>query len=305
MNSRDKGTTELPKSLLDSISERTLLSDGAMGTELQAAGLKPGECGDHWNVAHPNKVEKIQRAYVDAGSDILITNTFGACRLMLARHGYADYVQSINAAAVELARKAFGDNDGYVLGDIGPFGGIMAPLGEVGEQEVRDALIEQAEALVAAGVDGIIVETQTALEEAAIGIEAALGAGAPCVIASFSYDVRLDGTDLATMMGISPEAAAEFTQTSGAHMIGINCGTLVDMGWAIKVTQRYRKHCDLAVMAQPNAGQPVWQGTQLIYKETPEQMASQIPALLESGASIIGACCGSTPEHIAALRQEF
>lgn len=304
MNSSHKDAADLPQSILHGIAERTLLSDGAMGTALQAAGLKPGECGDHWNVSHPGRVEIIQRSYVDAGSDILITNTFGACRLMLARHGLGDYVQSINTAAVKLARGALAGN-GYVLGDIGPFGGIMAPIGEVGEQDVRDALNEQAQALVAAGVDGIIVETQTALEEAAIGVEAALQAGAPCVIVSFSFDVKLDGTDLATMMGISPEVAAEFAQTSGAHIIGMNCGTLVDMGWAIKVTQRYRRTCDLAVMAQPNAGQPVWQGTQLVYQETPEQMASQMPALLESGASIIGACCGSTPAHIAAIRKKL
>jgi 5-methyltetrahydrofolate--homocysteine methyltransferase len=154
-------------------------------------------------------------------------------------------------------------------------------------------------------VDGIIVETQTALEEAAIGVEAALQAGAACVIVSFSFDVQLDGTDLATMMGIKPEAAAEFAQSSGAHMIGVNCGTLVDMGWAIKVTERYRTSCNLPVMAQPNAGQPVWQGSRLIYQETPEQMAIQVPALLDSGASIVGACCGSTPEHIAAIRKQM
>jgi|TARA_Y100000310_G_scaffold323723_1_gene384530 5-methyltetrahydrofolate--homocysteine methyltransferase len=305
MNSNDNGAAEMPHALLDAIAQRTLLSDGAMGTQLQAAGLKPGECGDYWNVAHPDRVSGIQRAYVEAGSDILISNTFGGCRLMLARHGHADHVQAINSAAVELARGALRDNDGYVLGDIGPFGGLLAPLGEFGEQDVRDALNEQAKALVASGVDGIIVETQTALEEAAIGVEAALAAGAPCVIVSFSFDVKLDGSDLATMMGISPEAAAEFAQTSGAHMIGINCGTLVDMGWAIKVTQRYRRCCDLPVMAQPNAGQPVWQGTELIYKETPAQMASSIPELLESGASIIGACCGSTPAHIAAIREKL
>lgn len=295
----------MPQSFLDSIKERTLLSDGAMGTQLQAAGLKPGDCGDYWNVSHPDRVEKIQRAYADAGSDILISNTFGASRLMLARHGYENYVQSINSAGVEVARKALADHHGFVLGDIGPFGGIMAPLGEVGEEEVRDALNEQAEALVAAGVDGIIVETQTALEEAAIGVEAALQAGAACVIVSFSYDVKLDGTDLFTMMGISPEVAAEFAQSCGAHIIGINCGTLVDMGWATKVSERYQKVCNLPVMAQPNAGQPVWQGTRIVYQETPEQMASQVPALVDSGASIIGACCGSTPEHIAAIRTKM
>lgn len=288
--------------LLEAIKDRVLLSDGAMGTQLQGAGLQPGECGEHWNLTRPGDVEKIQRAYAEAGSDILITNTFGGCRLSLERHGLGSDTAAINRAAGEIARRALGDKAGFVLGDIGPFGGLMEPYGETPEDDVCAAFGEQAEALVSAGVDGIIVETQTSFEEAGIGVEAALAAGAPCVIVSFSFDVNNKGTDLFTMMGINPEAAAEFAVSSGAHMIGINCGTNVDIDWAKKATQRYRKVCDLPVMAQPNAGQPELVDFETVYRQDAEEMAAKTSALADAGASIIGACCGSTPETIAAMR---
>jgi 5-methyltetrahydrofolate--homocysteine methyltransferase len=291
--------------LLAAIGEKILLSDGAMGTQLQLAGLEPGECGEHWNLTRPKQVERIQRAYAAAGSDILITNTFGACRLALERNGLADEVREINHAAVEIARRAMGDKPGFILGDIGPFGGLMSPFGETPEADVRSAFSEQAEALVSAGVDGIIVETQTAFEEAGLGIEAAQKAGSPCVIVSFSFDVSHDGADLFTMMGINPEAAAEFARSAGADIIGINCGGNVDIDWAITATKRYRKTCNLPVMAQPNAGMPELVDFKTVYRQTPEEMASKVVQLAEAGANIIGSCCGSTPETIAAMRRNL
>lgn len=295
----------MDQKLLDVIKTRTLLSDGAMGTQLQAEGLESGDCGDYWNLSHSEIVEKIQAAYVAAGTDVLITNTFGGCRLSLARHGHGDEVAAINLAAAQIARRALGTKSGFVLGDIGPFGGLMEPYGTTTSKEVIDAFEEQAKALVSGGVDGIIVETQTALEEAAIGVEQALLAGSECVVVSFSFDVTRDGGDLFTMMGVSPEAAAEFAASSGAHMIGVNCGTGVDIDWAITVARRYRAVCDLPIIAQPNAGAPVLQGSEVVYNQTPEQMAKRVSELAEAGASIIGACCGSTPAHIAALRESL
>jgi 5-methyltetrahydrofolate--homocysteine methyltransferase len=295
----------MTETLLESIEERVLLSDGAMGTQLQIAGLESGECGEYWNLTHPKEVERIQRAYVEAGSDILITNTFGACRLALARHDLADEVTEINRAAVEIARRAMGDKNGFILGDIGPFGGLMEPFGETPEADVRSAFSEQAQALVSAGVDGIIVETQTGFEEAGLGIEAAQKAGSPCVIVSFSFDLSHDGTDLCTMMGVNPEAAAEFARSAGADVIGINCGANVDIDWAIATTKRYRKACDLLVMAQPNAGQPELIDFKTVYRQTPEEMASKVVPLAAAGANIIGACCGSTPQTIAAMRRNL
>src|SRR5438445_9346616 len=145
--------------------ERPLVCDGAMGTQLMLAGLEQGGCGELWNLTHPDRALAIQRRYVEAGSDCLITNTFGGSRIMLNRHAHADDVSGINAAGVRIAREAFGDRDGYVLGDIGPFGGLMEPYGDFTEAQVRDAFAEQAQALVDAGADAIIIETQTGLEE--------------------------------------------------------------------------------------------------------------------------------------------
>jgi 5-methyltetrahydrofolate--homocysteine methyltransferase len=289
--------------LLEAIRTRVLLGDGAMGTQLQAAGLEPGGCGEAWNVESPTKVLEIQRAYVDAGSDCLITNTFGGSRIMLERHGHAGDVAAINEAGARIAREAFGVRAGFVLGDIGPFGGLMEPLGEVPEQRVRDAFAEQAEALVAGGVDAIIVETQTALEELVIGIEAAKKAGAPCVIGSLAYDVTLDKSDLRTMMGIDPEQAAAFLREVGADIAALNCGSGVDVGWAAKTVARYRSVCDLPTMAQPNAGLPVLENMEVVYKQTPEEMAAELESLLDTGVRIVGGCCGSSPDHIRLFRK--
>jgi 5-methyltetrahydrofolate--homocysteine methyltransferase len=293
----------MKKTLLEAIKDRPLLGDGGMGTQLMLAGLEQGNCGEAWNIACPDKVLRIQRGYADAGSDCIITNTFGGSRIMLNRHGNADKVVEINKAAVGIARQSFGDREGYVLGDVGPFGGLMEPYGDFTEQQVRQAFNEQTRALVEAGADAIIVETQTSLEELAIAIEAAKEAGAPCVIASMAYDVTLDGSTFRTMMGIDPERAAEFMQEKGADVAALNCGTGMDMVRAAEAVRRYKSATDLPVMAQPNAGQPKLINMKVIYDETPEEMVRGVVPLLEAGANIIGACCGSTPDHIRAFRK--
>src|SRR6187200_2591427 len=168
--------------LLEAIRERGLLGVGAMGTQLMLAGLVQGNCGEEWNLAHPERVIAIQRRYAEAGSDCILTNTFGGSRIMLNRHGHPDDVEAVNKAGVAIAREAFGGRDGYVIGDIGPFGGLMEPYGDFTEAQVRSAFAEQARALVEAGADAIIIETQTSLEELQLGIEAAHEAGAACVI---------------------------------------------------------------------------------------------------------------------------
>ena len=290
------------KPLLQAIADRPLLSDGAMGTQLMLAGLEQGGCGEAWNLTHPERIQAIQQRYVAAGSDILLTNTFGGCRITLRRHGLADSVVAINRAAVEIARQAFGEVGGYVLGDIGPFGGLLQPYGDFTEAEVSSAFAEQAEALVAAGVDGIIVETQTALEELSLAITAARDAGAPCIIGSMAYDVTLDGSDLRTMMGVDPERAAAFMEQHGAHIVALNCGTGMDMVRARDAVLRYRQATNLPLMVQPNAGLPRLVDMRVVYDETPAHMARGMAALLDAGVSIIGGCCGSTPDHIRAFR---
>jgi 5-methyltetrahydrofolate--homocysteine methyltransferase len=274
-----------------------------MGTQLMLAGLEQGACGEAWNLTQPERVLAIQRRYTEAGSDCIITNTFGGSRIMLNRHSHADKVAEINRAGVEIAREAFGGREGYVLGDIGPFGGLMEPYGDFTERDVREAFAEQARALVDAGADAIIVETQTSLEELLLALTAAREAGSPCIVGSMAYDVTLDGSTFRTMMGVDPEHAAAFMQEHGADVVALNCGTGMDMERARQAVERYKQITTLPVMAQPNAGQPRLVDMKVVYDETPGQMVRGVVPLLESGASIIGACCGSTPDHIRAFRE--
>jgi 5-methyltetrahydrofolate--homocysteine methyltransferase len=289
--------------LLDILADRPLLGDGAMGTQLMLAGLEQGNCGEAWNLTHPEKVLAIQRRYAEAGSDCILTNTFGGSRIMLNRHSHSDRVVEINQAGVQIAREAFGGRRGFVIGDIGPFGGLLEPYGDFTEEQVREAFNEQARALVDAGADAIIVETQTSLEELLLGIQAAKQAGAPCIIGSMAYDVTLDGSTFRTMMGVDPERAAEFMQEHGADIVALNCGTGMDMMRARVAVERYREVSPLPIMVQPNAGQPKLVNMKVVYDETPEQMVAGVAPLLDAGAGIVGACCGSTPEHIRAFRQ--
>ena len=288
--------------LQDIIRRRPLLGDGAMGTQLMLAGLAQGNCGEAWNLTQPERVLAIQRHYAEAGSDCILTNTFGGSRIMLNRHGHADNVAEINRAGVAIAREAFGSTAGYVIGDIGPFGGLMEPYGDFTEAQVREAFEEQARALVDAGADAILIETQTSLEELTLGIEAAKQAGAACIIGSMAYDVTLDGATFRTMMGTDPERAAKCMQALGADIVALNCGTGMDMERARQAVLRYRRVTDLPVMAQPNAGQPKLVEMKVVYDETPEQMVRGVVPMLEAGVNILGACCGSSPDHIRAFR---
>jgi 5-methyltetrahydrofolate--homocysteine methyltransferase len=244
----------------------------------------------------------IQRRYAEAGADCIITNTFGGSRVMLRRHGHENELADISTAAVRIAREAFTSRPGYVLGDIGPLGALLEPYGDLTEDDARAALEEQASALVRAGADAIIIETQTGLEELGLAIDAAKAAHAPCIIASLAYDLSMDGTFYKTMMGISPEQAAEFAQERGANIIALNCGTGMDMVGAAQVVGIYRTSCSLPVMVQPNAGVPVLENLKAVYKQSPADMAKDVPQVLATGVGIIGSCCGSTPDHTRAIR---
>lgn len=292
-------------SLLAKIAVQPLLADGAMGTQLQEAGLEPGGCGEAWNLDKPDRVLAIQRSYAEAGSDCLTTNTFGGSRIMLERHGEGHRVVEINRAGARLARAAFGDREGWVLGDLGPFGGMMEPYGEIVRTDVEMAFLEQARALIEGGVDAILVETQTALEELEIGVKAARQAGASCIIGSMAFDKMFESEEVRTMMGVSPEEAAERMVEMGVDIVGLNCGTGVGMTKAAQTIRRYRGSCDRPLLAQPNAGQPELVDFRTVYRETPEEMASGLTDLLDAGAVIIGGCCGSTPAHIAGFRCEL
>jgi len=207
----------------------------------------------------------------------------------------------INEAGVRIAREAFGDREGYVLGDIGPLGAILEPYGELPFEDARAAYREQASALVDAGADAIIIETQTSLEELGAAIEAAKAAGAPCVIASLAYDLSADQTFYVTMMGVMPDQAAKFIEEKGANIIALNCGTGMDMKGAATVARMYRENSQLPTMVQPNAGLPVLEKGKAVYKQLPGDMALGVPEVLDAGAGIVGSCCGSTPTHTAAI----
>jgi 5-methyltetrahydrofolate--homocysteine methyltransferase len=292
-------------SLQQVLRERRLVCDGAMGTQLMLAGLEQGSCGEHWNLTHADRVLAIQRRYVEAGADCLITNTFGGSRIMLKRHGHADQLAAINQAGVRIAREAFGGREGFVLGDLGPLGEILEPYGDLPQADALTAYQEQAAALVEAGVDAIIIETQTALEELGLAIDAAKAAGARCVIASLAYDLSADKSSYSTMMGVKPDKAARFAEEHGADIVALNCGTGMDMNGAARVAKLYRANCKLPIMVQPNAGQPVLENLKPVYKQLPADMAKGVADAVVAGAAIVGSCCGSAPEHTRAIRQEI
>lgn len=294
----------MSKALKEALKEKVLVSDGAMGTQLMAAGLESGNSGELWNLTHPDRVLAIQKRYVGSGSDCIITNTFGGNGLMLRRHGHFDQLAEINQAAVRIAREAFGGKPGFVFGDVGPVGGVMEPYGELKPEEVGEGVRIQIQALVEAGADAIIIETQTAIEEIALGVEAAKKYGAPCIIASLAYDKSHDGTFFRTMMGVSPERAAEELTDLGVDVLALNCGTGVDMAVAREIVEEYRDNSDAFTMAQPNAGLPVLENLKAVYKQTPGDMVSTLEALLEEGVNIVGGCCGSNPEHIRAIAEK-
>jgi 5-methyltetrahydrofolate--homocysteine methyltransferase len=288
------------QALMEAVKTRVLLADGAMGTQLQLAGIEAGACGESWNLAHPEKILAIQRAYAEAGSDCLITNSFGGSRTTLKRHGLADQTYAMNRAAAQLARQALG-GCGWVLGDVGPFGGFLEPLGETTEDELMEILSEQIQGLLDGGADAIICETQTAIEEARVGIRAAKKLGAPCVIASFAFDRVIDG--FRTMMGVSPKDVVARLEDLGVDIFAANCGTGIDIEGYVRIMGEYREATDRPLMAQPNAGKPSMEAGQVIYRETPQFMAGHLPELIEAGATIVGGCCGTTPEHIRLYRQ--
>jgi 5-methyltetrahydrofolate--homocysteine methyltransferase len=293
----------MKKLLHEAVLERRLVCDGAMGTQLMLAGLESGNCGELWNLTNPEKVLAIQKHYVEAGADCIITNTFGGSRITLKRHGVAKDVSAINQAGARIAREAFGGRDGYVLGDIGPVGAILEPYGDLSQEDARVALEEQAFALVEGGADAIIIETQTSLDELGLAIDAAKVARAKSIIASLAYDLSADKTFFVTMMGVQPGQAAEFAEERGANIVALNCGTGMEMSGAGIVVKIYREHSQLPTMVQPNAGLPILEKGKAVYKQMPEDMVASLPDVLAAGVNIVGSCCGSTPEHTHAIRR--
>jgi len=270
-----------------------IIGDGGMGTELQRAGLEPGGCGDAWNLMHPDRVRDIQRRYVAAGAQVLLTNTFGTNRFVLSRYGLDGRVSDVARAAVATARDAAAGR-AWVLGDVGPCGGFLEPLGDVAEAELEATWREAITAMLAAGVDGIAFETMTAVEEIVLGIRLARELGAPLVVASMAYDAVRGG--YRTMMGVAPHDGARACVDAGADVVGANCGRLEPEEF-VPLARAMREATDAPLILQPNAGQPRLEGDAIVYPRDPASLA---PALVELArhAVIVGGCCGTTPAHI-------
>jgi methionine synthase I (cobalamin-dependent) len=281
------------------ISKGPVLTDGAWGTEFQARGLEAGECPDGWNLKHPERVEEVARAYVEAGSQVILTNTFRANRLALAGHGMAEQVCEINRTGVEISRRAAAGR-ARVFASLGPSGKLLM-MGEVSEAELLEAFTEQAQALAEGGADALIFETMSDLEEAKAGVKAARATGLP-VIVSMAFD---SGKNLdRTMMGTTPEVAAAELTATGADVIGANCGQGIESYTAL--CQRLHQSTSLPIWMKPNAGLPeLVEGGGTRYHTAPETFARHVPALLAAGANFLGGCCGTSPEFIRALRNTF
>jgi len=292
--------------LRERIEQGLLILDGAMGTQLIARGIAPGVCNDNLNVESPEIVLDVQRAYIAAGSEAIITNTFGANKYTLSRHGLGDKAEEINRAGVRLAREAAGD-DRYVLGDIGPTGDFLEPLGLLKGDELKEAFAAQARGLADGGADGIIVETMTAVDEAQITVEAVRSVCELPIFVSFAFDPV--GDDFRTMMGVDVSGAVSRLAGLGIDAIGFNCGTLSLEGYtrlAAKFVETVSsKSAKVKILAEPNAGRPELVGSQAAYRVSPKDYAAAVEKIYAAGVTIIGGCCGTTPAHIEALARKL
>jgi methionine synthase I (cobalamin-dependent) len=271
-----------------------VVTDGAWGTQLQQRGLQPGECPDAWNLSHADRVEAVARAYVEAGSQVILTNTFGANRFVLQRHNLADRVPEVNRAGVEISRRA-ASGRAKIFASLGP-SGVMLMMGAVKPEELQAAFAEQAQAMADAGADGIVVETMSDPAEAALAVAAAHATGLP-VVACMVFDSGANKDR--TMMGTTPEQAAEKLTAAGADVVGSNCGQ--GIAGFVAICRRLHAATGGPVWIKPNAGLPQVIGGQTVYTQTPQQFADFVPELVAAGARFLGGCCGSSPEFIAAV----
>jgi len=278
---------------------KPLLGDGALGTMLFLRGVIPGECPELLNVEQPALLVDIARQYAAAGADWVTTNTFGGSPHKLAGYGLADRCEEINRAGVALVREAVGE-DGWVAGDVGPTGAILKPYGDADPDEVAEGYRRQCRALVEAGIDLFLVETMIDLREAELAVRAAREAAPELpVLATMTFDPTPRG--FYTIMGVTVEQAARGLAEAGADVVGSNCGNGIET--MVEVARAFVAATDKPVIIQSNAGMPELIDGQLTYGEDPAFTVQHARALIELGVAVIGGCCGTTPEHIAALRE--
>ena len=274
-------------------SGKILISDGAWGTFLQQNELQPGECPESWNILKPGIVYNIAKSYIDAGSDMIETNSFGGNKFKLGMFGLEEKVYEYNKAAAELSRKAAGDKN--VMGSVGPTGKMIL-TGEVSEEELFEAFKEQIIALHDGGADAIVIETMSALDEAILAIKAAKEFTRCEIVCTMTFE-KGAGEDFNTMMGVTPEEMTAQVIDAGADIIGANCGN--GSKGMISIVEKIRNvNKDIPILIHANAGMPIYKDGETIFPESPDEMATYVQALISSGANIIGGCCGTTPEHI-------
>lgn len=272
-----------------------ILTDGAWGTQLQARGLGLGEFPDIWNLTHPEQVSEVARAYVEAGSQVILTNTFGANRIRLAEQGLGERMEEINRRGAEISRQAAGGR-ARVFASIGPTGKLLMS-GDITPDEIQAAFLEQARALAEGGADGLVIETMSDLEEATLAVKAARETGLP-VAACMVFDSGKEKDR--TMMGNTPEQAAKALAAAGANVVGANCGQ--GIAGFVSICRRLHATTDRPIWIKANAGLPVMVEGRAQYRTTPQEFAAYLPELISAGASFLGGCCGTSPEFIAAIK---
>lgn len=278
---------------------RIMVSDGAWGTFLHARGLLPGECPEMWNLSRPADVLAIAESYINAGADMIETNSFGGNSIKLSSYGLAERTGEINRAAAYISRKAAGDNR-HVLGSIGPTGKMLI-MGDISQQELYDCFAEQAIALSEGGADALVIETMSDIEEAVIAVNACRENTKAEIICTMTFEKTGDHT-FHTMMGITPAQMVSALTIAGAHIIGANCGNGIEN--MIGIVKEIRSvDTNIPVLIHANAGAPVYSEGKTIFPETPDQMAGYLDLLVAAGANIIGGCCGTTPDHIRKIAQ--
>jgi 5-methyltetrahydrofolate--homocysteine methyltransferase len=275
---------------------KVTISDGAWGTELDKLGCPPGYCREKWNLEKPELVEKVPAAYLAAGSRIILTNTFGANRFVLGRHGCEDQVRELNRAGAEISKRA-ANGQAVFFGSIGPSGTIVM-MGEVTEEELFTAFKDQAEGLAEGGADGLVVETMTELAELNAAVRAAKTTGLP-VVGCMTFDSGSEKT--ATLMGVTPEQATEALTVAGADIVGCNCGIGIEN--YIIVAGKMRAVTEKPIWVKANAGMPEIEEGRVVYRMAPQEFAAKTRRLIEAGANIVGGCCGTSPRFISALSE--